>query len=337
MKGSFYMRPIIGVPMGDPAGIGPEILVKALNDRNIYDISKTFVVGDRKVIENAMKVCNLNLDINLITSPDEGRYEYGVIDLIDLDNIDMDSFKIGEVQKEGGQAAFDYIKKTVDLALDKKLDAISTTPINKESLRAAKVPYIGHTEILEDLTNTPNPLTMFQVYDLRVFFLTRHVSLREACDLVTEENLYEFIVRSKEALEVLGVKNPKIAVAGLNPHSGEGGLFGDEEVKEMVPAIKRAQEEGIDVLGPVPADSVFHFGLKGAYDAVLSLYHDQGHIATKMVDFERTISITNNMPFLRTSVDHGTAFDIAGTGKASGVSMIEAIKLAAEYASKFSK
>jgi len=237
----------------------------------------------------------------------------------------------------GGKAAFEYIKTVANLALEKKVDAIATTPINKESLKAAEVPYIGHTEILEDLTNSYNPLTMFQVHNLRVFFLTRHVSLRKACDLVTKDSVYEFITRCIEALRVLGIKNPKIAVAGLNPHSGEHGLFGYEEVDEIEPAVKKAKEEGIDVVGPVPADSVFYFGLKGRYDAVLSLYHDQGHIATKMVDFDRTISITNNMPFLRTSVDHGTAFDIAGTGKAGEVSMVEAIKLAALYAPNFNK
>ena len=328
-------RPIIGIPLGDPAGVGPEIVVKSLNSDEIYQVSKPVVVGDKSTIQQAMKFCHIKLDINVIEDPKDGLYTKGTIDLIDLNNIDIKTFKIGQVQAEGGRAAFDYIKTTIDLALAKKVDAMATTPINKESLKAAGVPYIGHTEILEDLTNTENPLTMFQVFNLRVFFMTRHVSLRQACDLVKEETVYEFIQRCKEALEVIGVKDARLAIAGLNPHSGENGLFGNEEVDEIVPAVKRAQELGIDVVGPIPADSVFHFGLKGRYDAVLSLYHDQGHIATKMVDFERTISITNNMPFLRTSVDHGTAFDIAGTGKVSEVSMVEAIKLAALYAQHF--
>ena len=330
-------RPIIGIPMGDPAGIGPEIVVKALNREEVYKISKPIVIGDRDVISNAMKFCGLDLNINVVESPQKGKYIKGTIDLIDLNNIDIDELEIGKIQAIAGKAAFEYIEETVKLALEKKIDAIATTPINKESLKAANIPYIGHTEILEGLTNTSNPLTMFQVDNLRVFFLSRHVSLRQACDLVTEERVYDYIKRSKEALEVLGIRDGKIAVAGLNPHSGEHGLFGDEEVKEIEPAIRRAQEEGIDVVGPVPADSVFYFALKGAYDAVLSLYHDQGHIATKMVDFERTVSITKNLPFLRTSVDHGTAFDIAGTGRASEVSMVEAIKVAAKYAFNFNK
>lgn len=331
------MKSIIGITMGDPSGVGPEIVVKALNHEELYEMCNPVVFGDRKVLKQAMKFCSVNLEINVINEPSSGKYKFGTIDLIDLDNVDIDSLQIGKVQAMSGKAAFEYISAATKAALDNKLDAIATTPINKESLKAANVNYIGHTEILEDLTNTKNPLTMFQVRSLRVFFLTRHVSLRKACELITEEKVYEFIIRCKDALEVLGITNPKIAVAGLNPHSGEHGLFGCEEVDEIFPAIERAKKMGIDVTGPVPADSVFYHGLNGRYQAVLSLYHDQGHIATKMVDFERTISITNNMPFLRTSVDHGTAFDIAGKGIAGEVSMFEAIKLAAEYAPSFKK
>ena len=331
------MKPIVGIPLGDPAGVGPEIIVKALAKAEVYEMARPLVIGDAKVLKQAMEFCGLELKIHIVEKPSAGEFVPGTMDVIDLANVDIESLQIGKVQAMGGRAAFEYIEKTVSLAIAKEIDAMATTPINKESLKAAKVPYIGHTEILEDLTKTKNPLTMFQVFGLRVFFLTRHVSLRKACELVTTESVYEFITRCVKALEVLGVKNPRLAVAGLNPHSGEHGLFGDEEVVELEPAIARAKAEGIDVSGPVPADSVFHFALKGRYDAVLSLYHDQGHIATKMVDFERTISITNNMPFLRTSVDHGTAFDIAGTGKVSEVSMVEAIKLAADYAPDFNQ
>jgi 4-hydroxythreonine-4-phosphate dehydrogenase len=330
-------RSYIGIPMGDPAGIGPEIVVKALADSKVNEKAKPVVIGDKSTIEQAMVFCNLNLEIKVIENVEDGDYRTGIINLIDMNNVDIKKLEIGKVQGMAGKAAFDYIKKTTELAIAGKIDAMATTPINKEALKAGNINYIGHTEILEDLTNSKDPLTMFQVHGLRVFFLSRHVSLKGACDLVTEERLFDYIQRCMKALERLGINNAKMAVAGLNPHSGEHGLFGDEEVREMEPAIKRAKELGLNVLGPVPADSVFYFGLKGSYDAVLSLYHDQGHIATKMVDFERTISITNNLPFLRTSVDHGTAFDIAGTGKAGAVSMIEAILLAAEYAPKFNK
>jgi 4-phospho-D-threonate 3-dehydrogenase / 4-phospho-D-erythronate 3-dehydrogenase len=330
-------RSYIGIPMGDPAGIGPEIVVKALADSKVNEKAKPVVIGDKNTLEQAMVFCNINLEIKVIENVEDGDYRIGIINLIDLNNVDIKKLEIGRVQGMAGKAAFDYIKKTTELAIAGKIDAMATTPINKEALKAGNINYIGHTEILEDLTNSKDPLTMFQVFGLRVFFLSRHVSLKGACDMVTEERVFDYIQRCMTALERLGINNAKMAVAGLNPHSGEHGLFGDEEVREMEPAIKRANELGLNVIGPVPADSVFYFGLKGSYDAVLSLYHDQGHIATKMVDFERTISITNNLPFLRTSVDHGTAFDIAGTGKAGAVSMIEAILLAAEYAPKFNK
>ncbi|HZG79435.1 MAG TPA: 4-hydroxythreonine-4-phosphate dehydrogenase PdxA, partial [Brevibacillus sp.] len=217
-----------------------------------------------------------------------------------------------------------------------EVKALATTPINKESLKAAKVPFIGHTEMLESLTNTKDPLTMFEVNGMRIFFLTRHLSLKDAIAQMTKERVQDYLVRCDQALQRLGVESRRIAVAGLNPHSGEGGLFGMEEVEEIKPGIEAAVAAGINAVGPVPADSVFFQALQGRYDAVLSLYHDQGHIAAKMTDFHRTISITNGLPFLRTSVDHGTAFDIAGKNIAESISMEECIKLAAQYAPKFS-
>lgn len=331
------MKPIIAIPMGDAAGIGPEITVRALADKMIQEIARCVVVGDKDVLEDAIRVSGVDLRIKCIEEPANGDYTPGVLNLIDLDNIDMNALKIGEIQAMTGQAAYEYIKKATELCLAHKADVLSTTAINKESLKLAEVPYIGHTEIVGALTGTKNPLTMFQVRNLRVFFLTRHVSLRKACDLVTKDSLLTFIHDCVKALEVLGVKNPKIAVAGLNPHSGEHGLFGTEEVDHVIPAVETAKARGIDIEGPIGADSVFYQALNGRYDAVLSLYHDQGHIATKMVDFERTISITNGMPILRTSVDHGTALDIAGKGIASPVSMIEAIRLAVEYAPNFKR
>lgn len=324
----------IGVPLGDPAGIGPEIVVKSIAKEETNTYANVVVFGNKEILEKAIDVCEVDMKINLIENPEDGVYNNKTLNLVNIDNIDMDKFEPGEVSGMCGKAAFEYLAKSIDYAMNKKVKAIATTPLNKESFKAGNVPYIGHTEVLEDLTKTYNPLTMFQVRDLRVFFLSRHVSLRKACDLVTEENMYEFIVRSKEALRQLGIENPKMAVAGLNPHCGEHGLFGDEE-REIEPAIERARKEGINVVGPIGADSVFFFGLQGKFDAVLSLYHDQGHIATKTVDFHRTISITNNMPFLRTSVDHGTAFDIAWKNIADEISLVEAIRLAGQYAPNF--
>ncbi|WP_303868417.1 4-hydroxythreonine-4-phosphate dehydrogenase PdxA [Acetobacterium wieringae] len=328
-------KPIVVIPMGDAAGIGPEITVKALADKAVNEMAQLVVVGDSQVLKQALRYSQVELTINCINEPREGNYCPGVLNLIDLKNINLSQLKLGAVQAMTGKAAYAYIETATRLCLDKKAEVLVTTAINKESLQAAKVPYIGHTEIIGALTGIKNPLTLFQVHNLRVFFLSRHVSLRQACDLVTQENLANFIDQSVKALKTLGVRKPRLAVAGLNPHSGEHGLFGREEVEAVIPAVAAARRGGIDVEGPIGADSVFYLALKGKYDAVLSLYHDQGHIATKMVDFEKTISITIGMPFLRTSVDHGTALDIAGKGLASPVSLIEAIRLGALYAPFF--
>lgn len=330
-------KAIIAVPMGDPAGIGPEITVKSFLNKDILNDSNIVVVGDRNVIERALEITGVELKVNVIESVKDAKFETDTIDLIDMKNVNMDEFEFGEIQAQCGQAAFDYIEKAIDLAMKNEVDALATTPINKESLHAAKVPFIGHTEMLEELTNSHDPLTMFQVLDLRIFFLTRHLSLKDAIAQMTKERVRDYVERSHDALIKLGVDNPKLAVAGLNPHSGENGLFGMEEVDEITPGIEWAKKDGYDVTGPVPADSVFFQALNGKYDAVISLYHDQGHIAAKMTDFHKTISITNGLPFLRSSVDHGTAFDIAGKNIASSESMEEAIKLAGKYALSFRK
>ncbi|KXH80893.1 4-hydroxythreonine-4-phosphate dehydrogenase PdxA [Sporosarcina sp. HYO08] len=330
-------RKIIAIPMGDAAGIGPEITVKSLAHKEIYELCYPLVVGDAKVIEKSIDVTETGLKVNVVSTPAEGKYELGTIDVLDLNNIDIEALEPGQVQAQCGKASFEYVEKSVKLAMAGEVAALATTPINKESLKAANVPYIGHTEMLEDLGETPDPLTMFQVKGMRIFFLTRHVSLAEAITQMTKERVHDYLIRCDQALQRLGVESRKLAVAGLNPHSGEGGLFGHEEIDEITPGIDLAKADGIDAYGPVPADSVFFQALNGKYDAVLSLYHDQGHIAAKMTDFHRTISITNGLPFLRTSVDHGTAFDIAWKNIASEVSMYECIKLAAEYAPKFTR
>ncbi|QED47040.1 4-hydroxythreonine-4-phosphate dehydrogenase PdxA [Cytobacillus dafuensis] len=329
-------KPIIAIPMGDPAGIGPEITISALNSSELYEICSPLVIGNSALLNNALRVKGIHLEINEISDPGKGEYEHGTIDVISLDNIDINQYKVGVVQSQCGQAAFEYIEKAINLALEGKVNALATTPINKESLRAANIPYIGHTEILAALTNTEDPLTMFEVNNLRIFFLTRHYSLSEAISKIRRERICKSLIKCDKALESIGINRRKLVVAALNPHGGEGGLFGTEELEEIQPGIEMACKENIDVAGLVPADSVFYQALNGKYDAVLSLYHDQGHIAAKMTDFEKTISITLGLPFIRTSVDHGTAFDIAGQGIASSVSMEECIKLAAKYAKYYS-
>lgn len=330
-------KPIIGISMGDPAGIGPEIIVKALNNPCVFNTALVVVIGDAKILEMALRITNINMDINAISDINATKDKFGVLNVIDLKNVDLNSFEWGKISAMCGKAAYEYIEKSIELANEKKIDAVSTAPINKESLYAAEVNFIGHTEIFGALTNTEDPLTMFETNGMRVFFLTRHVSLRKMIDLIKKERIIDYVKRCTKALEKLGVKTGVMAIAGLNPHCGEHGLFGDEEMNEILPAIEELQKEGYNVEGPIGADSVFHQCMVGEYNSVLSLYHDQGHIATKTLDFDRTIAVTNGMPILRTSVDHGTAFDIAGTGKAREISMIESILIASKYIPAFKK
>ena len=335
MDGQSVQKPLIAVPIGDPAGIGPEIVAKAFADEQTQKSARCLAVGDRAVMERALRVTKSDLRIHAVQKAEDGVYERGILNMLNIDNIDEARFAYGKVDGMCGRAAYEYIAKSVELALQKKVSAVATTPINKESLKAGGVNFIGHTEIFASLTNTKDPLTMFQVRNLRIFFLTRHVSLRQACDMVKKERIKDYVKRCFAMLKSLGVETGTMAVAGLNPHSGEHGLFGSEEVTEVAPAVRELTEEGFPVCGPVGADSVFHLALQGKFNSVLSLYHDQGHIAAKTLDFERTVSITGGMSILRTSVDHGTAFDIAGTGQASSISMIEAIRLAALYSPAF--
>lgn len=331
-------KPIIAVPMGDPAGIGPEIVIRSMTNKQVTDTAGCVIIGAKSVLERALTFPNMpQVEIHVISSPNEGRYEQNVLNLIDLDNIEIDKLKMGEVSGMCGRAAYEYIAKSIELAMAGQADAVATTPINKESLRAGNIPYIGHTEIFGALTHTEDPLTMFEVRNMRVFFLSRHMSLRKACDAVTKERIIDYVQRCTQALRKLGINDGCMAIAGLNPHCGEHGLFGDEEVKEVFPAVDELKKMGYQVEGPIGADSVFYQALEGKYNCVLSLYHDQGHIATKTLDFHRTISVTNGMPILRTSVDHGTAFDVAGKGIASSVSMEEAILIATKYAPAFTQ
>ena len=330
-------KPLVAVTLGDPAGIGPEIVVKTVADKDLFEEANCIVIGDAGIVKQAIGVTGVDLKVNCVEDPADGDYSEGVLNLIDLANVDLDKFEYGKVSAMCGKAAFEYIEKSIELTMAGKADAVATAPINKEAIRAAEIDFIGHTEIFAELTKTNDPLTMFETNGMRVFFLTRHVSLRDMLDMITKERIIDYVERCTEALARLGVKEGTMAVAGLNPHSGEHGLFGWEEVNEIAPAVEELKARGFNVVGPVPADSVFHQAALGRFNSVLSLYHDQGHIATKTLDFDRTIAITNSMPILRTSVDHGTAFDIAGKGTASAVSMIESVKLAAKYAPYFTR
>jgi 4-hydroxythreonine-4-phosphate dehydrogenase len=325
-------RPLIAIPAGDPAGIGPEIVAKACADGAVNKAARCIAVGDRRVMEKALALTGAPLVLRTLRESADGDFSAGVLNLLPIDTMDMAAFAYGAVSAQCGRAAFACIEKSIELAMSRKVHAVATAPVNKESFKAGGVPFIGHTEIFAALTGTKDPLTVFEVRGLRIFFLSRHVSLKEACGLVQKDRIEDYVKRAFAVLRQLGVSGGTMAIAGLNPHAGEHGLFGDEEVNEVFPAVASLKAQGYPVEGPVGADSVFHQALQGAYNSVLSLYHDQGHIAAKTLDFERTISITGGMPILRTSVDHGTAFDIAGKNAASAVSMIEAITLAAKYA-----
>lgn len=328
-------RTVVVIPIGDIAGVGPEIVVKALNYPEVWQWCIPIVVGEKSAIERAIEITGTNPALHPILKASEAKGSFGTIDMIDMKNVDGAAITFGKVQKEAGRAAFEFIEQAVKMLKNNEADAIATTTINKEALKAAGVPYIGHTEIIGGLLNVADPMTMFQVRNLKVFFLSRHLSLQDAISYVTTDHVHSYIHRTHQAMQSLGVEKPRIAIAGLNPHSGEHGLFGSEEVRFVTPAVEKAQADGINITGPIGADSVFHLALKGAFDAVISLYHDQGHIATKMVDFERTISVTVGLPCIRTSVDHGTAFDIAGKNLVSEISMYEAIRLAAKYAKTY--
>ena len=324
-------RPLIAVTVGDPAGIGPEIVVKALSHADVYSAVRPIVFSDRTVLSRALESTSRTASINVIADPSQGRYEHGCLDLVDVGSL-KNGITPGQISAEGGQAAFDYLDSAITFALDGRLDGLATAPINKESLRAAAVPFIDHTAMLKARAALHEPTTLFVTRSLRIFFLTRHISFRQIPAAITRKEILSALPLCDLFLRQLGIEAPTIAVAALNPHVGETGLFGTEEMDVIRPAIEEAQSNGWRVAGPVPADSVFHQAAEGRYDAVLSLYHDQGHIAAKTLDFHGTVSLTMGLRFLRTSVDHGTAFDIAGKGIADERGMLEAVKAAGRYA-----
>lgn len=324
-------KPIVAVTIGDPAGIGPEISVETLQQKEVYENMNPFLIGDEYIIRRAMKLKECDFELNIITDPNEGKYTYGTIDLLETGEYASETIEYGEVQKLAGQMSYDFVMKAIELGNQKKVDVVGTAPIHKRAIKLVGVAEEGHTEIFENYTDSDYALTMFHVRNLRVFFVSRHMSLKNAIDYATKERCVEDLSIIDNIFKKLGYDNPKIALAALNPHGSDNGLFGDEEARELEPAVRQSQENGINVVGPVPADSVFHLGLQGHYDAILSLYHDQGHIACKTLDFERAITITWGLPFVRSSVDHGTAFDIAGKNIANSVSMMESLLVAANY------
>jgi 4-hydroxythreonine-4-phosphate dehydrogenase len=326
------LRPIIGITMGDAAGIGPEVIVKALTMRETHEICRPLVIGNAKALTRAVKATGVAVKLRVVDDVQEAMFEFGVLDVLDLKNLDLPSIEVGTVNRASGRAAVEFVEKAVDLALNHEIHAIATAPLNKEAINLAGYHYQGHTEILAHLTKTRNYAMMLAAGSLRVIHVTTHVSLREACDLIDKERVLKTIVLAHETLTSMGITNPRIAVSGLNPHAGESGLFGGEELNHITPAVQEATALGINAQGPLPPDTVFLKAADNAFDVVIAMYHDQGHIPVKLLGFDRGVNITLGLPIIRTSVDHGTAFDIAGTGVANPTSMMEAIKMAVDFA-----
>ena len=325
-------RPVTAITMGDPAGIGPEIVVGTMLDPSIIECCKPFVIGSAAILQKAADVLGKEIKIHKINDPDEALYEFGTIDILETGDYDTDSIEWGKVQPLAGQMAVDWIMKSIELGMAGKVDAVSTSPINKQSIKMVGVKEPGHTEIYQNATHSPYALTMFSCHKLRVFFVSRHMSLIDAVHFATKDVVLDFLRNINKELTSVGIDKPLIAVAGINPHNGDNGLFGREEIDELFPAVEAAQAEGINAVGPIPGDSIFNIGKSGKFDAILSMYHDQGHIACKTLDFEKSVTITWGLPFIRGSVDHGTAFDIAGKGIAGCISLIESTKVCVGYA-----
>lgn len=326
-------RPLLALTMGDPAGIGPEIIVKALQHATVYDLCRPLVVGDARMLARAAAwVGGPTLTVERVATPAQGSYSPGTLTLLDLKNADPAEIIPGQIAAAAGRAAVEYVFAACDLALAGAAEGVVTAPLNKEAMHLGGFNYPGHTELLTERTGASRVSMLLVGPKLRVVHVSTHVSLAEAVARVTTARVREVIDLAARACRSLGIVRPRIAVAGLNPHAGEGGLFGDEESIAIVPAIQAARADGLDVSDPMPPDTVFLRAVKGEYDIVVAMYHDQGHIPMKLLAFDSGVNVSIGLPIIRTSVDHGTAFDIAGTGKASENSMIAAIEVATQMA-----
>jgi 4-hydroxythreonine-4-phosphate dehydrogenase len=339
------MRPTIAITLGDPAGIGPEIIAKTLADNETYTICNPLVVGDIHAMQMGIEVAKVSLKINTIENPSLAKFKHGTIDLIDLHNLDPSKIEMGKAAAMTGAASAEYVIHAADLAINNEVDAIVTAPLNKEAMHMGGYNYPGHTELLAERSGTKNYAMMLATGNLRVVHVTTHIAFSDISKHLTTERIHTTIHIANDACLSLGIKHPRIAVAGLNPHSGDGGLFGDEEEKIIEPVIKRARDEGLDVDGPVPPDTVFGKAVGGQYDIVVAMYHDQGHIPVKLLGMKYDeaagkwesvsgVNITLGLRFIRTSVDHGTAYGKAGRreGTANPDSLKEAIQYAVQMA-----
>jgi 4-hydroxythreonine-4-phosphate dehydrogenase len=326
------MKPLIGVTMGDPAGVGPEIACKMFALNEIYSYCRPFIIGDSSCLIEGAKVGKVKLQLNPIAKAGEGKFVPGTIDVIDLHNVDIQKLKMGQPQAMAGRACVEYIRRAVELATTGEIEAIVTGPINKLAMNMGGYEYAGHTELLADLTKTTDFAMLLVAGPLRVIHVSTHVSLAEAIRRVQKDRVITVIKLANQTLKEMGYPHPRIAVAGLNPHAGESGMFGNEEIETITPAIEAAKEDNINVSGPIAPDTVFMRAKNGEYDVVVAMYHDQGHVALKMLGFQVGVNVSIGLPIIRTSVDHGTAYRRAGLKLGTGdpSSLIEATKLAAQ-------
>lgn len=328
MKHKFL--PVIGITMGDPAGIGPEIIIKALNDPHLYTICRPLIIGDSHIIKKALDLLSFQHQVHIIDDPEQGHFKFKTLDMINASLINIELFKPSISGTETGTAMQEYVIKGIDLALKQKINALVTCPITKTALKLAGSDFHGHTELLAHRTGTKDYAMMLAGKTLKVVLVTIHIPLAQVPVSLTSEGIIKKIRLTHISLkERFNIKKPRIAVAGLNPHSGEASMFGREEEDIIIPAVRFSQEEGLNVHGPLPPDSVFYHAMRGQYDAVVCMYHDQGLIPFKLIHFKDGVNTTLGLPIIRTSVDHGTAYDIAWKGIADPSSLTEAIKMAA--------
>lgn len=324
-------KPILAVTMGDPAGTGPELIVKALVLPEVRAVCRPVVVGDAGVLRAAAEITRSGAEVRVITDPARAG-ESDAVDVIDLGHVDLTKLRRGEMSALAGQAAYECIQRSVELTLSGRTHAVVTSALNKAALHAAGHLFDGHTELLAELCGRPRVTMMLVADKLRVCHVSTHVSLREAIDRVRPERLLAVMELARAGVQELGIADPHVAVAGLNPHAGEGGLFGDEEIKYITPAVAEAKSRGWRVSGPFAGDTVFFRTLQGEFDCALAMYHDQGHVAAKMLGIWLGVNVTLGLPIIRTSVEHGTDFANAGTGRGDPRSLVAALKLAATMA-----
>ncbi|MDE2180625.1 MAG: 4-hydroxythreonine-4-phosphate dehydrogenase PdxA [candidate division NC10 bacterium] len=325
-------RPFFGLTIGDPAGIGPEIVAKAVTQEEVRAACRPLIIGEAGIMRRAVRLCRLDLHVRSIGSPAEITGDPGSLEVLDLKNIDTASYPSGVLAPHCGRAAVEYLNKAIDLTIARTLDGVITGPLNKEAMAQAGFKYDGQTELFAERTGVKDYAMLLVVGRMRVLHVSTHTSLRTACDKVKQARVLTVIRLAHQVLCNLGSRQKRIGVAGLNPHAGENGRFGREEIEEIAPAVETAKTEGIRASGPFPPDTLFHRHKLGDFDAVVAMYHDQGHIPLKLIGFHRGVNVTVGLPIIRTSVDHGTAFDIAGTGTANPRSLVEAILLATKFA-----